>query len=97
MLITKRKEPRSFQRGTNFCKKWGRNCAPGVLAQLICASAAERNWSVYGAIKTASRSRMGHGVADKLVYCHEALHLKAKLQKASYHQMAEVGFRLRLR
>ena len=28
-------------------------------------------------------------VADKLVYCHEALHLKAKLQKASYHQVAE--------
>ena len=60
-----------------------------VLAQPICASAAERNWSVYGAIKTASRSRMGHAVADKLVYCHEALHLKAKLQKASYNQAAE--------
>ena len=60
-----------------------------VLAQPICASAAERNWSVYSAIKTASHSRMGHAVADKLVYCHEALHLKAKLQKAGYHQVAE--------
>ena len=60
-----------------------------VLAQPICASAAERNWSVYGAIKTAARSRMGHAMADKLVYCHEALHLKAKLQKAGYHQAAE--------
>ena len=44
-----------------------------VLAQPICASAAERNWSVYGAIKTTARSRLGHAVSDKLVYCHEAL------------------------
>ena len=55
-----------------------------VLAQPVCASAAERNWSVYGQIKTASRSRMGHAVGDKLVYVHEALHLKVKLQHASY-------------
>ena len=40
-------------------------------------------------VGTAARSRMGHGVADKLVYCHVALHLKAKLQKASYHPVAE--------
>ena len=40
----------------------------------VCASAAERNWSVYGQIKTASRGTMGHAVADKRVYCHEALH-----------------------
>ena len=32
---------------------------------------------------------MGHAVADKFVYCHEALHLKAKLQSAGYHQGAE--------
>ena len=37
----------------------------------------------------ASRSRMRHAVGDKLVYCHEALHLRAKLQKAGYHQVAE--------
>ena len=60
-----------------------------VLAQPVCASAAERNWSVYGQIKSASRSRMGHAVADKLVYVHEALHLKHKLQKASYTQHVE--------
>ena len=29
---------------------------------------------------------MGHAVGDKLVYCHEALHMKAKLQKAGYEQ-----------
>ena len=26
----------------------------------------------------------GHGTSDKLVYCHEALHLQEKLQKAGY-------------
>ena len=41
---------------------------------------------------------MGHAVADKLVYCHEALHLKNKLQTAGYKQEAEreVGHRLGL-
>jgi hypothetical protein len=47
-----------------------------VLAQPCCASSAERNWSVYGKIKTAERSRMAHNIGDKLVYCHEALHLR---------------------
>ena len=57
-----------------------------VLAQPVCASAAERNWSVYGKIKNDTTSRMSHEVADKRVYCHEALHLKEKLQTASYNQ-----------
>ena len=57
-----------------------------VLAQPLCASAAERNWSVYGKIKNDTTSRMSHEVADKRVYCHEALHLKEKLQTASYNQ-----------
>ena len=43
------------------------------------------NWSVYGMIKTSARGRMGHAVADKLVYCHEALHMQSKLQTASYY------------
>ena len=55
----------------------------------VCASAAERNWSVYGQIKTASRGTMGHAVADKRVYCHEALHNRLKLQKADYKQGVE--------
>ena len=53
-----------------------------VLGQPVCASAAERNWSDYGQIKTTTRSRMGHTVSDKRVYCHKALHLKEKLTKA---------------
>ena len=60
-----------------------------VLAQPVCASAAERNWSIYGAIKTTARGAMGHAVADKRVYCHEALHLKGKLQAAGYKQAVE--------
>jgi hypothetical protein len=60
-----------------------------VLNQPCCASAAERNWSVYGQIKTAARSRMGHAVGDKLVYCHEALHMQRKVQQAGYKQEVE--------
>ena len=59
-----------------------------VLAQTVCASAAERNWSVYGQIKTTARSRMSHAIGDKLVYCHEALHLQLKLGTASYKPKA---------
>ena len=61
-----------------------------MLAQPVCASAAERNWSIYGAIKTKARSGMGHAVDDNLVYCHEALHMKNKLQKAGYRHEVEV-------
>ena len=55
-----------------------------VLKQPISACAAERNWSVYAQIKTHARSSMQHEVADKRVYCHEALHHQAKLQAASH-------------
>ena len=34
--------------------------AKAVLAQVVCASAAERNWSVYGRIKPKERSRINH-------------------------------------
>ena len=59
-----------------------------VLAQSVSASAAERNWSVYGQIMTPARSRMQHVRGDKLVYCHEALHMREKLQCAGYVQRA---------
>ena len=58
-----------------------------VLAQPVCASSArERNWSLYGKTKTAESSRMGHETADKRIYCHEALHLREKLQSTGYKQ-----------
>ena len=50
----------------------------------VCASAAERNWSVYGQIKNEKRHVLSHATGDKLVYCHEALHIKDTLQKAGY-------------
>ena len=50
--------------------------APQILAQAAAASAAERNWSLYGQINTAQKTRMAHQAADKLVFCHEAMHLQ---------------------
>ena len=35
------------------------------------------------------RADGSHAVADKRVYCHEALHLKGKLQTAGYKQAVE--------
>ena len=55
-----------------------------MLAQPGSASWAERNWSIYGQIKTAGKSRMQHKVADKLVYSHETIHLQNKLQDAGW-------------
>ena len=54
------------------------------LAQPLAASAAERNWSIYGQIRTANRSRLKHSTADKLVYAKEALHLEQKMQDAGW-------------
>ena len=81
--------------GSHTCRSlltWRAACprAGARAASVVsCASAAERNWSVYGKIKTEQRSRLGHAVADKLVYAHEALHLREKLQSASYVQTVE--------
>ena len=40
-------------------------------------------------IKSKERAQLGHAKSDKLVYCHEALHLRKKLQKASYKDKME--------
>ena len=45
------------------------------------ASAAERNWSVYGQIHTQT---MAHRTADKLVYCHETMHTQLRMQNAGW-------------
>ena len=58
--------------------------APMILAQAVAASAAERNWSIYGQIQTANKSRMAHATADKLVYCHEAFYLQHHFQSAGW-------------
>ena len=43
-----------------------------------------RNWSVYGQIHTAQKARLQHKTADKLVYCHEAMHLQQRMQNAGW-------------
>ena len=58
--------------------------ASRVLAQPASASAAERNWSVYGRTHSAQKARMKHGTADKLVYCHETLHLEKEMVDAGW-------------
>ena len=56
---------------------------------MVSVSAAERNWSIYGQVKTKERSQMGHSKGDQLVYCKQALALKDKLQTASYKAKVE--------
>ena len=58
--------------------------APRVLAQPGAASAAERNWSVYRQIHSANKARLKHGTADKLVYCHEMMHVQDRMQDAGW-------------
>ena len=58
---------------------------PRVLAQPAAASAAERNWSVYMARSKILKSRvMQHRTADKLVFCHEAMHVQMRMQIAGW-------------
>ena len=40
-------------------------------------------------IKSKERAQLGHAKSDKLVYCHEALHLKEKAQQAGYKALVE--------
>lgn len=63
--------------------------AKRVLAQPCSASAAERNWSVYGMIKGERLTALGHAKADRRVFCHEALHMKETLQSARYVNVPE--------
>ena len=46
---------------------------------------------IYGHIKSANRIRMGHHVADQLVYCQESfsLHLRQNLQNAGWEPEVE--------
>ena len=55
-----------------------------VLPQPVCAAGAERNWPIYGQIKTKGRSRLSHSTADKMVFAHETLRLLEKRQTAHY-------------
>ena len=54
----------------------------------VSSSAAERNWSVYGSTGRlrllTQKVRMQHRTADKLVYCHEMIHLQQCVQSAGW-------------
>ena len=39
---------------------------------------------MYGEIQTAHKSRMAHKTADKLVFCHEAMHVQLRVQSAGW-------------
>mmetsp|Transcript_16247 Transcript_16247/g.35243 ORF Transcript_16247/g.35243 Transcript_16247/m.35243 type:complete len:103 (-) Transcript_16247:54-362(-) len=47
------------------------------------------DWFVYGHMKTKDRGALKHENADKLVFCHESIHLHDKLHTASYKEEVE--------
>lgn len=58
--------------------------AKAVVAQVCCASHAERNWKAYSRIKTPSRARLHHVKADQRVFLHNVLHQNEKLSDANF-------------
>jgi hypothetical protein len=48
------------------------------LIQPSAASAAERNWSIYGNIKSRGKNQMKHETGDKLVYLYESYRIANK-------------------
>lgn len=40
-------------------------------------------------IKSKSKTMLRHGTADKLVFCHEAIHLRSKLLSAGFKPEVE--------
>lgn len=46
--------------------------------QPAAASAAERNWSIYGSIKSRGKSHLKHETGDKLVYMYESVRIAKK-------------------
>ncbi|MCO5604939.1 hypothetical protein L7F22_059114 [Adiantum nelumboides] len=53
-----------------------------LLSQVASASASERNWSTYGFIHSVKRNRLGHQIADDLVYVHSNLRLQSRKEPA---------------
>lgn len=54
-------------------------CTSDVHAKVASAFAANRNWSVYGQLKSERKMLLSHGRADARIYCHEAMQLHEKL------------------
>ena len=64
-------------------------CATCTRATRVSVGSRAQLVRLWAQIKTTTRSRMGHTVSDKRVYCHKALHLKEKLTKAGYKEKVE--------
>mmetsp|Transcript_21064 Transcript_21064/g.69001 ORF Transcript_21064/g.69001 Transcript_21064/m.69001 type:complete len:159 (-) Transcript_21064:38-514(-) len=60
--------------------------APRVLAQAAAASAADRAQlvSLWPDPGRPQISHVSHGTADKLVFCHEAMHVQLRMQDAGW-------------
>jgi hypothetical protein len=54
------------------------------MLQGAAASKAERNWKVYGRIKTPSRARLSHEKADKRVFLYNVLQGKQRTDKSNW-------------
>ena len=61
----------------------------GACSPSLCARPQLNATGRCTGVKHAGRVRMRHSVGDKLVYMHEALALRLKLQKAAYCEAAE--------
>ena len=66
----------------------------GLIGAVVCAGptttpTGARLHARAGQIRAANCGRMGHPIADKLVFCHESLHLRQKSQDAGYVPEAE--------
>ena len=48
------------------------------------ASKAERNWKIYGRIKTPARAAMSHEKADKRVFLYNVLQGKLRTEKSNW-------------
>ena len=55
-----------------------------ILSQGACASQAERNWKIYGRIKTPARAALSHEKADKRVFLYNALQQERRSGDANF-------------
>ena len=59
-----------------------------VLGQVVSATAAERNWSVFGHLHTATRNRLTAERATDLTYCFSSLRLRDNLNDPEREEFA---------
>ena len=54
------------------------------IAETVPETASRSKGNFTEDAKTAQKARMHHKTADKLVYCHEAIHLQLRMQDAGW-------------